>query len=431
MNRIQKIAESPNKSYLPVFIDISKDRLDYTIGWQRPSNEAEHGTVAYRLSELEQWITQLVDGQGLSNASQLHFVCEPTGGLQFKLLLMAERYGARVSYVDTERMYNARMITYGNSEKTDQKDPGAMRSLYVLGQHRRVQRREHLQETVRCLSREYDVLCEQTSRLRNRIHNLLNYVFVDYNKSARFTFSRSGQAVAEEFGFCPHQIVPVGYTAFTRRLKAHVPRMRWTTLQQLWAMAERSVAAQPVADPRCDQLQYYYRQWRRLQQRKNQLKAQLGELGSYYREQGWLPKHLPASVKEWMLVRVLAETGSLQEFPHIRALWAYLGMKLARRQSGKYKGQVKITKKGSALARKLLYQICLPLVKPGGCLRGIYQRQNPGGLRGGHGIRAMNCVMRKFVQLIFALHRSGKEFNQDRLSQCESRYRNTQKSKLH
>ena len=84
-----------------------------------------------------------------------------------------------------------------------------------------------------------------------------------------------------------------------------------------------------------------------------------------------------------MVVRVIAETGSLEGFSHIRQLWAYLGLKLARRQSGTYKGHIKITKKGSSLARKLLFQICLPLVKKNGCLRSAYKRQNPKGKREG------------------------------------------------
>lgn len=251
-----------------------------------------------------------------------------------------------------------------------------MRSLYLIGRHRPAARPELLHQTVRSISREYEDLSNQAIRCRNKIHGLLGYVFVDYSKPASFTFSRSGQALAKEFGFCPQFILQAGYQEFTRRLKAHVRRMRWSMLEQLCQMAERSVAltCEEFPDPRLDHLISLYEQWMRLQARKDELKQRLAEYARLCREQGLLPEHLPPKVSGWMLVRVIAEKGPLEGFSHIRQLWAYLGLKLARRQSGKYKGHIKITKKGSALTRKLLFQICLSLVKPGGWLHAAYRR---------------------------------------------------------
>lgn len=249
-------------------------------------------------------------------------------------------------------------------------------------------------------------------------------MFVDYKKPAAFTFSRSGQALAKEFSFCPQYIIQAGYEAFTRRLKAHVPRMRTLTLQQIWEMAQRSVAITDTdfPDPRLDYMVTLYEQWVRLETRKSELKERLHGYAQLYQEQGLLPGHLPPKVSPWMLVRVIAEVGSLEGFAHIRQLWAYLGLKLARRQSGKYKGHIKITKKGSSLARKLLFQICLPLVKKSEWLHAAYKRQNPKGKRGGRGIRAMTSMMRKFVKIIMAMHQSGDRFRMPRLGCCESQY---------
>jgi len=424
MNKLLKLPETNHSSCLPVFVDISKDYLDYTIGWESGQVPTPAHRIEYRVDAVQQWINELITEYQLRGGDQLEFICEPTGGLQHKLMLVAQRNAARVHYVDTERMYNARMITYGNSEKTDEKDPGAMRNLYLIGRHRPAIPRDVLHQTVRSISQEYEDLSQQAVRARNKIHGLLGYVFVDYKKSAGFTFSRSGQALAKEFSFCPQFIVQAGYEEFTRRLKVHVPRMRWSTLQQIWEMAQRSVAITDTdfPDPRLEYMVTLYEQWMRLEARKSELKERLQEYAQLYQEQGLLPEHLPPTVSPWMVVRVIAETGSLEGFTHIRQLWAYLGLKLARRQSGKYKGHIKITKKGSSLARKLLFQICLPLVKKDGCLHSAYKRQNPKGKRGGKGIRAMTSVMRKFVKIIFAMHQSGEPFQMNRLSRCESQF---------
>jgi transposase len=425
MKNLQKFTDNNYSSCLPVFVDISKETLDYSVGWAGSGQDSSIGQVSYRVEALDQWISGLIASYELDGGYQLKFVCEPTGGLQHKLALMAEKYQASLHFVDTERMYNARMITYGNSEKTDEKDPGAMRNLYLIGKSRQYHSPDVLQQTVRSLSREYEDLSQQAIRARNKIHSLLGYVFVDYSKPARFTFGSTGQALAAEFGFCPQYIVRAGYVEFARRIKAHVPRVRWASLKEIWAMAERSVGLgdPEFPDPRADYLSELYKQWVWLEQRKDRLTEQLHAYAQLYRQQGWFPKHRLPSVSDWMLVRVIAETGPLQGFEHIRQLWAYLGIKLARRQSGKYKGKIKITKKGPALARKLLYQICLPLVKSDGWMHPIYNKQNPKRQANGKGIRAINVVMRKLVGVIFSMQKTASPFQVQRLGNCESQYR--------
>ncbi len=53
----------------------------------------------------------------------------------------------------------------------------------------------------------------------------------------------------------------------------------------------------------------------------------------------------------------------------------------------------------------------------------IYRRQNPKQKTNGQGIRAINVVMRKLVKVLFAMHRSGQEFDPQRLGCCQSQYR--------
>lgn len=421
MNTCLKIAEIHTNSYLPVFVDISKDYLDCSVGWES-ARGSRACRIAYQVEPLSRWIETLMEEYGIAEGRQIHFVCEPTGGLQHKLMLVARQYGASLRYVNPERMYNARMITYGNSEKTDPKDPGAIRNLYLIGGHRRAVQPDEWHQMVRALSREYENLSQQAIQARNRIHSLMRYVFVDYSKPASFTFSRSGQALAALFGFSPHRMLESGYADYRRRLKQQVPRIRRTTLQEVWRMAQRSVALSPAADSRAEYLGELYRQWMQIEQRKQELRQRLQEYGELYQQRGWIPRHLPPRVSRWMLVRIIAETGPLEEFAHIRQLWAFLGLKLACRQSGKYKGQIKITKKGPALLRKLLYQICLPLVKTNHWMHAKYRKHNPKGSAKGKGIRAMNVVMRKVVSVLYAMHKSGSPFQVDRLSCCQSQY---------
>lgn len=417
MNSAGNIPHASDNFHVEVFVDISKTHLDYAVA----GGSADR--IPYRLDTVEQLLEDLTARHGLEDPCQLRVVCEPTGGYQHRLLKAAEAYGAQVHFVDTERMSNARLVTYGSREKTDRKDPGAMGSLWQMGAHRQVSLPEGLRKAVRVDSREYEHSTRQTTRLRNKIHGLIRYVFVDYQRKASFTFSRSGQALAGEFGFCPHQIIEAGWNDFHARMKAQVPRIRRRTLEDLWSSAKRSVAVTQAPDPRQKPLKRLYEEWQTMEDQRNQLRERLQEHAQRFDRKEWLPACRPPYVSDWMLVRLVAETGPLAEFASIRQLWNFVGLKLDNRSSGTYTGKVEITKKGSPMARELLYQMTLPLVGPGRWMHHIHQRHHPNGEGAGRGIRAMTCVMRKLLQVLWALDRSGEPFDPERVSCCESQYR--------
>lgn len=417
MNSASNIPQANDNIHVEVFVDISKDHLDYAVGGGSANR------IPYRLDTVSRLLEDLTARHGLEQASQLRVICEPTGGYQHRLLQAAKAHGAQVHFVDTERMSNARLVTYGSREKTDRKDPGAMGSLWQMGVHRQAHLPDELCKAVRVVSREYAYSTRQATRLRNKIHGLIRYVFVDYQRPAYFTFSNSGQALAEQFGFCPHQIIAAGREGFRTRMKQKVPRIHQRTLDDLWGAAERSVAVSQRPDPRQKPLKRIFREWQRMDAQKGKLKETLQKYARDFDQKGWLPAHLPPHVNDWMLVRLVAETGPLAEFASIRQLWNFVGLKLDNHSSGTYTGKVRLTKKGSSLVRDLLFQMALPLVGPNCWMRHIHQRHHSNGEGAGRGIRAMTCVMRKLLQVLWALDRSGEPFDPKRVSCCESQYR--------
>jgi transposase len=61
-----------------------------------------------------------------------------------------------------------------------------------------------------------------------------------------------------------------------------------------------------------------------------------------------------------MTVAVLrAELGDLDRFTRMDQVVAYVGMDLQVKQSGKYKGQTKLSKRGSGRVRRILYLAAL------------------------------------------------------------------------
>lgn len=81
MNALLKVPEINHNSYLPVFVDISKDHLDYAVGWEPLHESAPARRVTYRVESPQRWIQELITAYQLPHARHLQFVCELTGGL--------------------------------------------------------------------------------------------------------------------------------------------------------------------------------------------------------------------------------------------------------------------------------------------------------------------------------------------------------------
>ena len=128
----------------------------------------------------------------------------------------------------------------------------------------------------------------------------------------------------------------------------------------------------------------------------------------------------PGVISAKNLARLLGETGPLSDFDHWRKLMRYAGLNIRMRQSGKYQGLNKISKKGRPLLRKILNQTALPLVKHG-CLYGdFYHRKKEVDKMPGN--KAMVVVARHFLRKFYGWYKSGEAFNEKRFFFCKAKY---------
>jgi len=114
-----------------------------------------------------------------------------------------------------------------------------------------------------------------------------------------------------------------------------------------------------------------------------------------------------------MLSRIVAETGPLSDFRTVKQLMRYAGLNLLERQSGKYKGQLKISRRGRSALRDVLNRLSLPLTTRKGLYGAYYHRKREVDRMPGD--KAMTCVMRKFLKMFFGWYRSGEAFDVSRV----------------
>ena len=108
-----------------------------------------------------------------------------------------------------------------------------------------------------------------------------------------------------------------------------------------------------------------------------------------------------------------AELGDVSRFKTSDQVVAYVGLDLTVRQSGKWRGHTKISKRGSAHVRQVLYMAAMSTIaSPHSAFRTYYQRLKGRGLTGR---AALVAVMRKLVVVAYQILKTNVAFDTTRV----------------
>lgn len=354
----------------------------------------------------------------------LRIICEPTGEYHNKLMRAARRHGCFTNFVSGEAVAKFRIIETNDDNKTDQKDP---RVIATLGKLNKVIKYRILSDDylmLRKLHKMYDDCDVDITSIRCKINRLLVELFCDYSFKPDFIYSRSGQSLMLNYDGNPYRIIADGFDSFSDKMRQYAPRIQKRTLERLYEDAEQSVLNQlpqgylgVLEDHLCNLMTDY----QRILKRKEKIIGDMMDILKRLRvNDPLIPPPTPSVISEKNLARFLAETGPLSDFTSFRQLMRYAGLNLRTRQSGKYQGQNKISKKGRVLLRKIMNAIALPLVRKGQLYGDYYHSKKEKTKMPGN--KAMTIIARKLLKKIFGWYRSGKEFDTTRFFTCQSRY---------
>jgi len=119
---------------------------------------------------------------------------------------------------------------------------------------------------------------------------------------------------------------------------------------------------------------------------------------------------------------LFVKLGDPKNYANPRAYVKAAGLNLAERSSGKYVGQLKISKRGPSMVRKWLYLAAVRMLKTPEVYdwyekkrgRDLQQAGN-GPARKGIGVKALTCVMRKLLSALWHVNRKNSAFDASRL----------------
>ena len=420
MRITQNGAQNQAQTALIICVDVSKSTLDSYInqGNMVVQDHFQNNTIKIerKLDEYYQIAIQM----GLN---ALHILAEPTGTYHRKLFRVARKQGHTTAYVNVESVSKLKVVESNDSGKTDEKDP---RIIWLLSQLNKTLKHRVLPEGYTLL-REYNKIYDdydvETGQIKNRIHRYLGDLFSDYSFGNDFLYDTSGMVLLKHYQCNPYRIVRSGKKRFFNRMRRHRKGIHTKTLEQLWKDAETSVrhglsvGYRSVIEERLIEL---YERYLVLKERKAQCKEKMIALYHQLKtDDPYLPESRKGVISAFHLARLIGETGPLSDFAHVRQLLRYGGLNLKEKQSGQYRGQNRMSKKGRILLRKILGQIVFPLIKKDALFGPYYHTKKDMGMIS---YKANVATQRKFIKMIYGWYHSHQAFDRGRVFTCESKY---------
>lgn len=113
-------------------------------------------------------------------------------------------------------------------------------------------------------------------------------------------------------------------------------------------------------------------------------------------------------IAEWTAVGLMIEIGTINRFPTVKKLASYFGLHPVYKQSGDFKGKIRMSKQGSKIARMLLYNACRSATHHNEVIKKVYHICKVKGMA--HS-QAMGVCMHKMLRIIYGILKNQTEFN--------------------
>lgn len=397
--------------------DVSKDTINVVVKFADRciEREIENHTIS-----LEKHFSQLKNFLLRCGFTQIWVVAEPTGIYHRALFRTAKRLDLYTRFVSAESVAKMRVIETNDTGKTDIKDPHVIHSLASMGKTLKHRSLPEPYNLLRQWNKMYDKADKRASKAKANFRTILKELFPDFNKSTKFILSNSGRALMKRYKYNPYRIQRSGKTRFKKAMKKMVPRIKHQTLDDIFNHAQTSIInEQSVRQVDLLEIELVHC-WQDLNLFLDRKQQCVSVMENLYEEARRIDRKLPCACKGVIttihLARFIAETGPLSDFDNCRKLMRFAGLNLCERQSGKYRGKTKISKKGRRLLRKVLGQIVYHLT-PEKNLYGRYYHKKKETMPGN---KAMTALARHFLKMLYGVYKSGKGFDKKRIFTCES-----------
>jgi transposase len=290
----------------------------------------------------------------------------------------------------------------GLRAKTDKLDATTIARVLLSGDARRGYVPTDLIATYRELVRLHTQLADEGARYKNEIQALLAVLFPEFSQVFVDPCRSTALALLKLYPSA-HAVATAGVETIAAKLHELAPRHYGRkTAEQLVALAEHSVSSGVAISARSTSLKILCDQLEHTQSNLAQLESEIEKLLDADKGAKGLESVPEFGHKTVAVLR--AELGDVQRFQRSEQVVAYAGLDLEVKESGKWKGQTKLSKRGSGRLRRILYMAAVRCIRLKDSAFGAYYHRLVA--RGMKGREAMIAVMRKMLTITYRLLRT-------------------------
>ena len=296
----------------------------------------------------------------------------------------------------------------GLRAKTDKLDASTVARALLSDELRPAYVPSDLIGAYRELVRLQTTLTDAAARHKQEIRDLLIVLFPEFTQVFKDPTGPTALALLRAYPGAA-AITMVGVQGITQFLQDVAPQKYGRqTAERLVALAQQSCASPLAVTARGRCLQILIDQVRQTQANLGELEREIAAL--LQRDDGVaglqsVPEFGPSTVAV-----LRAELGDVARFHGSAQVVAYAGMDITVRESGKCKGQRKLSKRGSGALRRCLFLAALGSLRTRtGSAFGAYYRALEA--RGVRGYRALMAVMRKMLVVAYHLLKHGERYD--------------------
>lgn len=299
----------------------------------------------------------------------------------------------------------------GLRAKTDRLDAGTIGRVVLSDEARPAYVPGHLVAVYRELVRLHSNLADEVGRYRNEIHALLFVLFPEFTQVFADPCRPTALALLKLYpSTTALAAVPIEELG-AKLVELSNGHYSLKTAQRLSELAKISASSGIATVGRAKGLVILCDQLLHTQSNLAELEKELAELVADDAAAQKLSEIPEFGLKTVAGLR--AELGEVARFSNYNQVVAYAGLDLTVKESGKWKGQLKLSKRGSGRLRRLLYMAALVSLRLKTSAFGDYYRALK--KRGLKGRSALMAVMRKLLITAYALLKSGGSYDPKRV----------------
>lgn len=292
-------------------------------------------------------------------------------------------------------------------QKTDAIDAILIARVLRFGERSRTRLPDEATLTLRKLSRFRLSLVDQITSTKRRILAILDQVFPEYEECFENTFGKGSLALLSEHPL-PEEVANLDLGKLTQLLaKASRNHFGMEKARLVQNKARESFGLTIGLDAFELQIEILISQIRHLEEQTARIEQKIEQLvGDHVLLSIPGISHKTAGV-------ILGEIGNIKRFVDdgdrdgIKSLTALAGLDARLQESGMFKGQVKMSKRGSKYLRRAVMQASFVASTHDLMFKAIYEKQKK---RGKHHFVALTHVARKMLAVIYAVMRDQRAY---------------------